>query len=146
MVIKCVYCLQEKSVNAYKKREHVIPQCYGVFVPDNLILRKVVCDECNQYFGDNIELYLGRDTIEGIIRYKFGIEPRKQPQKHQRLKTRIQEGELKGMIVTHKPSEILGEIDLEPVIQAGFFNKETERYDYFEAEDDLTPYAVQLVS
>ena len=66
MEIKCIYCLKEKISNEFRKREHVIPQMFGRF-KNNLILRGFVCDNCNRYFGDNLELALGRDTIEGII-------------------------------------------------------------------------------
>lgn len=136
MKIKCIYCLKDKSSSQYQKREHVIPQCYGKFTPNNPILYKTVCDECNQYFGEKIELYLGRDTIEGVMRYKYGIKPGKLPKRYTRLKFKIhEEGELKGMIVTPKPSGEHDEIDLETVMQAGFFNKDKQEYDYFEPQD-----------
>jgi len=136
MKIKCIYCLKDKSSNQYQKREHVMPQCYGTFTPNNLVLSKTVCDECNQYFGEKIELYLGRDTIEGVMRYKYGIKPGKLPKRHERLKFKIhEEGGLKGIIVMPKPSEVNGEIDLEPVTQAGFFKKDKQEYDYFEPQD-----------
>lgn len=61
--MKCIYCLEDKPISEYRKREHVIPQCFGNFMPNNLILHKTVCDNCNQYFGDIIELNLGKDTI-----------------------------------------------------------------------------------
>lgn len=136
MKTKCIYCLKDKSSSQYQKREHVMPQCYGTFTPNNLILNKTVCDECNQYFGEKIELYLGRDTIEGVKRYKYGIKPRKLPKRHKRLEIKIyEEGELKNMIVMPKPSGVYGEIDLPTVTQAGFFNKDKQEYDYFEPQD-----------
>lgn len=135
MQIKCIYCLKDGIANNFKKREHVIPQCYGTFTPDNIILRETVCDECNQYFGDKIELYLGRDTIEGIFRYKYGIKPAEPVKHHKRVKTKIDEGPLKGMIVLHAISDIPGVIDILPKVQAGFFNKNTQEYDYFEPQD-----------
>lgn len=136
MKTKCIYCLKDKSSRQYQKREHVMPQCYGKFTPNNLILYKTVCDECNQYFGEKIEFYLGRDTIEGVVRYKYGIKPRKLPKRHKRLEIKIyKEGELKNIIVMPKPSGVHGEIDLEPVTQAGFFNKDKQEYDYFEPQD-----------
>ena len=135
MKTKCIYCLKDKSSSQYQKREHVMPQCYGKFTPNNLILYKIVCDECNQYFGEKIELYLGRDTIEGVMRYKYGIKPGKLPKRYKRLKFKIyKDGELKGMIVMPKPSGVHGEIDLEPVMQVGFFKKDKQEYDYFELQ------------
>ena len=91
----CIYCLQAKSAAAFRDREHVMPHCFGSF-RQNLILRKVVCDECNHYFGDDIELIMGRDSIEGILRYRYGIKPNKAPKSHERLKFRIEASELKG--------------------------------------------------
>lgn len=118
-----------------------MPQCFGTFTPDNLILHNTVCDECNQYFGNDIELYLGRDTIEGIERYKHGIKPKKQP-KHKRLKFKISEGELSGIIVTPKFSGEEEIIDIEPVAQVEIFNNTDGRFDYYEpaeipSADDL---------
>lgn len=135
MKTKCIYCLKNKPLSEFQKREHVMPRCYGTFAPDNLILYKTVCDECNQYFGEAIELYLGRDTIEGIIRYRHGIKPAKEPKKHKRLKFKIPFGELKGMIVIPKYAGVLGENVLDLVLQVGFFKKVKQEYDYFEPQD-----------
>lgn len=139
---KCIYCLEDKPLNAYKKREHVMPQCFGKFIPNNLILRETVCDDCNQYFGEKIELYLGRDTIEGLYRYRHGIKPRKLPKNHSRIKNKIAEGKLKGMIVLMRPSNIKGESDMDPVLQVGFLKKDTNEINYFEPDD--IPTAKQL--
>ncbi|MCP4653028.1 MAG: HNH endonuclease [Candidatus Omnitrophica bacterium] len=141
---KCIYCSKDKAEEEFSKREHVIPQCFGKFTPGNLLLYKSVCDECNQFFGNNIELYLGRDTIEGVVRYIHGIKPRENPKKHKRLKFKIPCGELKGMIVIPRYSGVQGENDIDPVLQAGFFNKQTQEYDYFEPND--IPHAKELTS
>ncbi len=132
--MRCIYCLEDKPSDEFKNREHVLPQCYGTFTPNNLILNQTVCDKCNQYFGDNIELHLGRDTIEGIQRYRHGIKSSGKP-KHERLKFKIDEGELRGIIVTPIYSGIPNEIDIEPVLQVGFFKNDEQKYVYFEPED-----------
>jgi len=139
---KCIYCLQDKARELFSKREHVLPQCLGTFSPNNFVLHEMVCNDCNQYFGDVLELNLGRDTIEGIERYKLGIKPDKQP-KHKRLRFKIAEGELAGIIVTPKPSEIENTIDIEPVLQIGIFDEVKSRFDYF---DDHVPYLIPSVS
>jgi hypothetical protein len=36
-------------------------------------LRHVVCRACNQYFGDELERFLGRDSYEGLLRLQKGI-------------------------------------------------------------------------
>jgi len=135
MTVTCIYCLQAKPISAFRHREHVMPRCFGTFRPDNLILREVVCDECNQYFGEDIELVLGRDSIEGILRYRYGIKPEKAPRSHKRLKFRVEAGELKGLIVIPKYSGVPGETDIEPVLQVGFYHKERQLPDYFEPQD-----------
>lgn len=143
MKIKCIYCLKDKAASEYQKREHVMPQGYGTFTPDNLILNETVCDDCNQYFGEKLELYLGRDTIEGVMRYLHGIKPRKFPKTHSRLKFIIPEGELKGMIVIPRYSGVDGECNIEPALQVGFFKKNKEEYDYFEPQQ--IPSAKELI-
>jgi len=66
--MKCIYCLEDKPSDSFKKTEHVLPQSFGKF-KNNLTLNKIVCDTCNQYFGDNLELPLGRETLEGMARF-----------------------------------------------------------------------------
>ena len=137
----CIYCLQDKLQRLFLKREHVLPQCLGTFSSNNFVLHETVCDDCNQYFGDVLELNLGRDTIEGIERYKLGIKPDKQPQ-HKRLRFKIAEGELAGIIVTPKPSEVENIIDIEPVLQVGIFDDLKGKFDYY---DDRVPYLIPSV-
>jgi len=133
--MKCVYCSKTKSINDYQKREHVIPQCFGKFFPDNLILSETVCDDCNQYFGEKIELYFGRDSFEGIERLRHGIKPKKTLKHPRRVKSKIYEGEWKGVIVRERYQDQANGIGLEKVLQAGFYNKYTDGYDYFEPKD-----------
>ena len=135
MTVTCIYCLQAKPVSAFRHREHVMPRCFGTFRPDNLILREVVCDECNQFFGEDIELILGRDSMEGILRYRYGIKPKKAPRSHKRLEFRVEAGELKGLIVIPKYSGVPGETDIEPALQVGFYHIGRQAYDYFEPHE-----------
>jgi len=72
--MKCVYCLKDKKPSDFRKVEHVIPQAFGKF-KNNHTLRKIICTDCNQKFGDILEIRLGRDTIDGIYRTLFGIIP-----------------------------------------------------------------------
>ena len=141
--MKCIYCLQDKPKNEFKKREHVIPQCLGRFSPDNLILYKCVCDSCNQYFGDKLELFLGRDSYESIERKRHGIEPKKPLKNKRRVKSKIIDGEWKGVIVEDAKADEPGEIGIKNSIQAGFYNKFTNEYIYYEPKD--IPSAAQLV-
>lgn len=140
--MKCIYCLQDKPPNKYQKREHVIPQCLGHFTPDNLILYDCVCDECNQYFGDKLELYLGRDSFESLERRKHGIEPKNPLKNKRRVKSKIKDGEWKGLIVEDVKSDNPGEIGIKNSIQAGFYNKFLDGYKYYEPNE--IPTAKQL--
>ena len=140
--MKCIYCLQDKTTNKYKKREHVIPQCLGHFSPDNLILYKSVCDDCNQFFGDKLELFLGRDSYESIERKKHGIEPKKPLKNKRRVKSKIKDGEWKGVILEDAKADKPGEIGIRNSIQVGFYNKFTNEYVYYEPKD--IPTAEQL--
>jgi len=134
MKIKCIYCLKEKNANEFREKEHVIPQMFGRF-KNNLVLRNFVCDNCNQDFGDNIELALGRDTIEGIImRAKLGMINKELPKKFERLKFKIPSGEHKGEIVKLIISKN-GELQLKKELQVGIFNKDKQEYDYFQPKN-----------
>src|SRR5687767_9354517 len=64
----CIYCA---SVEARTKREHVMSQALGTF-EQNWVLA-CVCDGCNEYFADNLELVLGRDSLEGMRRIELGL-------------------------------------------------------------------------
>lgn len=133
--MKCIYCLQDKRPNRYEKREHVISQCLGCFSPDNLILYNCVCDDCNQYFGDKLELFLGRDSFESIARRRHGIEPKNPLRNRRRVKSRIINGEWKGAIVEDAKADELGQIGINLPIQAGFYNKFIDGYVYYEPND-----------
>ncbi|HMJ10624.1 MAG TPA: HNH endonuclease [Polyangiaceae bacterium] len=67
----CIYCRASKPDAAFSKVEHVVPQSFGRF-EGNLTLINVVCDDCNEFFGNELELYLARDTPDGLSRFRFG--------------------------------------------------------------------------
>ncbi len=119
-----------------------MPQCFGRFSPDNLILYRSVCDDCNQYFGDKLELFLGRDSFESIERIKHGINPKKPLKNKRRVKSKIKDGEWKGTIVEETKPDEPGQIGIRNSIQAGFYNKYKDEYVYYEPKD--IPTAEQL--
>jgi hypothetical protein len=69
----CIYCASTEPPR--EKREHVVPQSYGSF--ENNWVLDCVCDDCNQYFGDKLELILGRDSSESLLRLRYGLKPAK---------------------------------------------------------------------
>ena len=132
-VIECIYCREKQLASAYRKAEHVIPQSFGKF-RNNLTLRQLVCDACNQFFGNNIELALARDTLEGQSRADFGVkkaEDFKSPGPQSRIRIKIAEGNFKGAYAFRDYSEADGKVTLQPVPQIGFRQRESGEYRYF---------------
>ena len=129
--MRCIYCLENKDNSKFMRRDHIIPQCFGVF-KNNLTLKEMVCDDCNQYFGDFIEIHLGRDSLEGIARYRFGINPRGNPA-FKRLKlTLAKRGEMKGIHVEPlAPIQQINADEIKIVSQVGFYNTNINEYQYF---------------
>jgi hypothetical protein len=68
----CIYCLEKQPDDQFN-REHVIPEAFGKF-EGNLVL-ECVCEACNTYFANTIDLKLARDSIEGIDRFWSGMKP-----------------------------------------------------------------------
>ncbi|MHB8843997.1 MAG: HNH endonuclease [Nitrospirota bacterium] len=131
--MKCIYCLENKPETAYRKTEHVMPQSFGSF-KSNFTLKNVVCDECNTYFGDNLEVNLARDTYEGQSRYEYEIkkpEDYKSRGKKSRLVIRVSEGQLKGIYVYREYSTQRNKILLKPLPQVGFKKSNSDEYEYF---------------
>ena len=66
----CIYCLKTDS-SRFRGVEHVIPQGFGYFGSGTPTL-DCVCDDCNAYYGRDLDQLLARDTYEGISRYSRG--------------------------------------------------------------------------
>jgi len=108
-----------------------MPKCLGKFKDINPVLHSIVCDECNQYFGNNLDNCLGRDSLEGIARYRIGIKPKKEP-KYKRLILRVDKGhKLKGLYVI--PTFPTGgrKNDIELDTQVEIYNIEKNEYHAF---------------
>jgi hypothetical protein len=128
--MKCVYCLQDKPSTAFTKAEHVIPQSFGLF-KNNLTLINLACDDCNQLFGNELELTLARDTIEGALRFEHQIKEAKDFKpfgKESRIVIQMPEGELKGIWGYRKYSPEHKRIMLIPLPQVGFLKGATREY------------------
>jgi len=130
---KCIYCLENKPESSYTNTEHVIPQSFGVF-KNNFTLNKVVCNDCNKYFGENLELDLARDSCEGQSRFEFSVKATndyKSYGKKSRLVIRVAEGPLKGLFVCREYSPGSNKIILKPLPQVGFKRPNSYEYDYY---------------
>jgi hypothetical protein len=96
----CIYCGQNDPTK-FKGVEHVVPQAFGTFGSETPTL-DCVCDDCNGYFGKKHDLYLARETVEGVVRYKKGIfSSAARPQKHLHitLENTPENGQFAGMKV-----------------------------------------------
>jgi hypothetical protein len=66
--IGCLFC---NSLGPYNTVEHVIPESLG---NKELVIKKEVCDSCQNYFGKEIENYILNKTPFGFWRVYYGIE------------------------------------------------------------------------
>jgi len=66
----CIYC---REIGSHRfPREHVVPKAFGHF-HDNLTLR-CVCEGCNGFFAEELELFLTRDSVEALLRVRYGLK------------------------------------------------------------------------
>lgn len=134
--MRCIYCLQDLPPEAFRKVEHVIPQSMGRF-ENNLTLNGIVCDDCNQHFGDTFELILGRGSIEALLRVRYGVQPPEKLRKLRRDRVRLtlpRDDEWNGLIIELVPEG--GEAVFLPIPQVGLRRSSEAAYT-FVAEEDL---------
>ncbi|MBK8223030.1 MAG: hypothetical protein IPK73_18600 [Candidatus Obscuribacter sp.] len=134
MTKDCIYCKESKDVGLFN-REHVIPQSMGRY-DQNLVL-DCVCKQCNDFFSASLDGILGRDSLEALLRFKYG------------LKSVSKLGELKGkrLVLKVPPDggpwagaqiELIGrdgEIIARPMTQIGFLNKTTGVFEFILFEE-----------
>ncbi len=129
----CIYCLEDKPASSFTKADHVIPQSFGAF-KNNLTLQNTVCDDCNQYFGDQLELALARDSFEGLSRYEFGVKAPDQFKsvgKKTRITTKIAEGPWKGSFAYREYSQQQDQVVIKPLPQIRFLQGDGSGYLYY---------------
>jgi hypothetical protein len=130
---RCIYCQEDKSPESYKKSEHVLSQSFGRF-ENNFTLIDIVCDPCNEYFGKSLELYLGRDSYEGQMRFRHGVKPVEEFKgvgRDSRLVVRCAEGQFAGCLMRRYYSEEKGSIAVRPLPQVGFWLEPPGAYRYY---------------
>lgn len=131
--MKCIYCKKTEQTVKFTHAEHAIPQAFGLF-EGNIVLHNMVCNECNQYFGDYLELALARDSIEGFSRFKYNLKKEKQYKsygKKSRTRIRANEGALKGVYAYLQYDEKNDRIMTKPFPQIGFLCRDHSSYEYF---------------
>lgn len=142
---RCIYCLESKHDEFFRKAEHVLPQSFGMF-ESSFTLRGIVCDACNQYFGDQVEIVLARDTFEGHSRFAHGV---KNPEEFRpfgrssRIVIRVKEGPFEGAYAYRDYSGESGQVVLQPLPQVGFLIAQSGKYEYFLLDDIPTERQLQ---
>ena len=133
MPIRCIYCQREKSEECFTRAEHVVPQSFGGF-HNNLTLRGLVCNSCNQFFGDTLEIALARDTFEGHSRFAHGVRDPVEFRpfgRRSRIVIRLTEGDFAGAYAYREYSLEVEQILLRPLPQVGFRRADSSQYEYF---------------
>ena len=135
----CIYC---RSTVTPMKCEHVMSRALGTF-GQNWTL-DCVCDECNQYFADNLELPLGRDSREALLRIDLGLKSTAAADQllNRRVKTSLVDpGQFGGIRLVLRASEDGTQMVPVPVPQVGF---RREGHDWrFLIERELTANNVE---
>jgi len=131
--MECIYCKKTDEETSFNKSEHIIPQSFGKF-NDNLTLSGIVCDDCNQFFGDTLERPLARETKEGLQRFELGIKGTtefKNPGRNSRQLIQLAEGPNQGAYAYREYSEKTKKIELFPAFQIGLLKKNSDKYEFF---------------
>jgi hypothetical protein len=115
--LTCVYCLRNVPISGFNT-EHVILQALGSF-ENNLTLNQLVCRECNQFFGDNLDRIFARDSFEAYDRIKQGLKRAAEiadlPQERLTF-TVAQEGEWNGLRLRLVAPDGLDAVELVPQV------------------------------
>lgn len=125
----CIYCRRTKPRNQFA-RDHVIPESFGTFGTDTWTLPDCVCAHCNGAMGRKLELFLARDTLEGLMRGEFlpaQASRKERAFRLRRLQVSVPDdaeyGEFRGMIAgyDHKRRMMI------PVPQFGWIDADTKK-------------------
>jgi hypothetical protein len=93
-----------------------------------------VCDSCNKYFGDKLEIDLARGTLEGGFRFEHGVKESKEFKslgKRDPIIIKVDEGHFKGSYAYKIYSDVDNAIVIVPAPQVGFLKKSTNEYEFY---------------
>lgn len=135
---KCIYCLQEKSVEEFNV-EHVVPQAFGTYQENLTLHDNQVCKECNSAFSKEIEVKITRNSYESVMRVSKGVKLKSDGEILSGSRINIQgiDGIYKGLelkvVVDNNSQE---NISFEPYPSIGIrINENPIEYQYFKPED-----------
>jgi len=144
----CIYCRRE---GVEFDREHVILEAFGTFEPISFVLHDAVCMDCNGYLGRTVDQALSRDSMEALLRFKYGIKPASEagdlPYRKIRLKIG-QPGSWYGAVVELQPDRTGKAIEPVPLPQVAFRWRGSSDWTFLEEEQldggTLGPYAAAI--
>lgn len=110
-----------------------MPQAFGTFEPESPILRDCVCVQCNNFFSGALETPLSRDSLEAVLRLRYGVKPASEWRdlRSKRLKLKVQEpGPWTGATVILEADQTGNGIEPVPVPQVAFRWKGSSAWDW----------------
>jgi hypothetical protein len=130
----CIYC--GEVCENYFPREHVVPKAFGHF-RDNITL-DCVCAGCNSFFSRELELFLTRDSVEALLRVRYGLKTKSGRRKlgKSRLVIRvISPGDWYGARLLVERDETGTESKAEPLPQVAFRKFGESEWNWFLEEE-----------
>jgi hypothetical protein len=130
----CIYC-RELVAPPFPK-EHVIPEAFGRF-RNNLTL-DCVCGVCNKFFGRELELFLTRDSVEALLRVRYGLRAKSGNRElgKSRLTIRVTSpGDWNGARLTAERDATGTTITGRPMPQVGFRKLDESKREWFLEEE-----------
>lgn len=119
-----------------------MPRALGSF--DRNWTLRCVCDDCNAYFANTLELPLGRDSREALLRIDLGLKPASGAKDllNRRISTTLSDsGQFKGIRMRLTPSEDGTEVIPVPVPQVSL-RRQGNEWQFF-TESELTANSVR---
>jgi len=128
----CIYC--RRIASEPLPAEHVIPRSLGLF--RNGLTLHCVCGECNQFFGDQLELQFGRETGESVVRFQYGLRDSVAGTPRSRLSARIKvPGPTCGARVLLAPNTKTNGMEIIYLPQVGFAGENSETWEWYLPEE-----------
>lgn len=73
--LQCIYCFAQKSDKTSRfNREHVFPKCITGNTANAPVLHGMVCENCNDYFGNNLDKLVTLEMLRPILAISFGVD------------------------------------------------------------------------
>jgi HNH endonuclease len=128
----CIYC--RRALPGPFPAEHVIPRSFGLF--RNGLTLHCVCDDCNQFFANHLELYFARETGESIVRFQYGLRDKTAGHPGSRLTVRVKApGPIFGAKVLLAPNAQVNGMEIIYMPQVGFAEENSEDWVWYLPEE-----------